>query len=123
MASPDTAPFDDSDGGSTGHRATAGISFDDLYDEATLRALDAAAEGRPVVEPPRGVAGMPALALVTALVSGVREAFEPAEPEPVVEHADDPGEVLEPVTVLFVPGDPDATVAIVRPWLLATAGV
>jgi hypothetical protein len=105
------------------HGCTGRISFDDLYDVATLRALDAAVEGRPVVEPPRGVAGMPALALATALVSGVREAFEPAQPEPVVQHADDPGDALEPVTVLFVPGDPDATVAIVRPWLLATAGV
>lgn len=123
MASTDPVPLDDPDGGPGADRGRGRVSFDDLYDEATLRALDAAAEGRPVVEPPRGVAGVPALALATALVSGVREAFEPAEPEPVVEHADDAGDVVEPVTVLFVPGDPDGTVAIVRPWLLATAGV
>ncbi|MEQ8716984.1 MAG: hypothetical protein RIE08_05180 [Acidimicrobiales bacterium] len=123
MASTGPDPRDGPDDGSGQDRGTGRISFADLYDEATLRALDAAVEGRPVVEPPRGVAGMPALALATALVSGVREAFEPAESEPVVEHADDPGDALEPVTVLFVPGDPDATVAIVRPWLLAAAGV
>lgn len=123
MASTHPVPVDELDGGPGEPGSTGRISFDDLYDEATLRALDAAVEGRPVVEPPRGVAGIPALALATALVSGVRDVFEPDEPEPVVEHADEPGDVLEPVTVLFVPGDPDATVAIVRPWLLATAGV
>lgn len=98
----------------------AAPDFDDIYDEATLRALDAVVEGRPAVEAPRGSSGMPALALAGALVSGVRDVFEPDEPDPVVERADDARDPLEPVTLLFVPGDPDASVAIVRPWLLGT---
>lgn len=99
----------------------ASPDFDDLYDEATLRALDLVADG-PVTEARRGRGGVPAAALAGALVSGVREVFEPEEPDPVVERADDSPDPLEPVTLLFVPGDPDATVAIVRPWLFSVRG-
>lgn len=56
--------------------------------------------------------------MLTALVTGVREVLD-----------DDPGEAIEesdpgnsggpdqPVTLFFVPNNPVATVAVVRPWL------
>lgn len=91
--------------------------FEEIYDEETLRALD---EWRPPAQRPlrgwraRAAGG----ALATALVTGVKDALDTDELEPEISELD-PGQPshLQPVTLLWVPDDPAATVAIVRPWL------
>jgi len=94
--------------------------LEELYDPATLRVIDGWSREQPAVEPARpwrraAVAG----AITTALVTGVREALEDEEEDAVVD-IDRVRErsLLEPVTLYFVPGEPRASVAIVRPWLL-----
>ncbi len=53
-------------------------------------------------------------AVVGAVVLGMRDAFRPREPVPiVVDHAGDPPE-LEPVTLFFHPEVPEATLVLVR---------
>ena len=57
--------------------------------------------------------------MLAAAMFGLADALEPERVRPQVAeeapegHADD-----EPVTFLYVPGDPDASRIIVRPWLL-----
>lgn len=93
--------------------------LDELYDSATVRAI----EGR-TGEPPRVAAatgwrgGVSAGAMVVGLVNGVRDAVDTDEPEPVVDVEVTPRGRLEAVVVHLVPGDPAASVAIVRRWLL-----
>lgn len=93
--------------------------LDECYDRRTLAALDAGVEPvRAPDRPPltgwrRGFAGG---ALVTGLTLGMRAVFDPEPPgESVIEVAPDPGlDLRGPVTVFFVPGDPEGTVAVVR---------
>ncbi|MEM7286912.1 MAG: hypothetical protein AAF480_11215 [Actinomycetota bacterium] len=100
----------------------AGVDDDlaEVYDAATLRAID-----RQVGEPPtpavargwRG--GATAGAMVLGMVQGVRDALEDEESEPVVEIDEDLREARhQAVTVHLAWGNPSASVAIVRPWLL-----
>lgn len=92
----------------------------DVYDDATLRAID-----RQVGEPAapavargwRG--GATAGAMVVGMVQGVRDVLEEDESEPVVEIDEDLSDArLQAVTVHLAWGNPAASVAIVRPWLL-----
>lgn len=91
----------------------------ELYDADTVRAIDAWPT-RPTRESVGGARGsVLAGAVFVAGLAGVRDALEESEPE-VVEVVPDLGlDRTQPVTVLFVPGAPQATVAVVRPWLLA----
>ncbi|MFP5316935.1 MAG: hypothetical protein ACLGI2_01430 [Acidimicrobiia bacterium] len=53
-------------------------------------------------------------ALVGTVMLGLREAFQPRDPVPVVvDHAGDPPG-LEPVTLFFHPEVPEATLVLVR---------
>ncbi len=91
-------------------------SLDELYDPDVLAALDRSRE----TTPPR--AGRSAAAALTAaLLAGVASALEDCAPEPaIVEFEPDRRRARpEPVTVHLVPGVPRASVAVVRPWLLA----
>jgi hypothetical protein len=97
--------------------------LDDLYDDATLAALDRSVRVRRPV--PAVVAGgwrgrLGAGAIATAVLVGAGEALDPDRNEPVIEEVDVDGPPDErlPVTVLLVPGLPRATRAVVRPWLL-----
>jgi hypothetical protein len=94
--------------------------LEDLYDPATLRAIEGWSADGPTVEPlPVWRRAAFAGAVTTALVTGVREALEDDEAEPAVEIDRGRGRArLEPVTLYLVPGEPRASVAIVRPWLL-----
>lgn len=93
------------------------LELDDLYDEATRRRLDRHGacdpppDRRPAGRRPRLATGV----LVAALV-GLRDVLEDDERhEPVIEVAPDPGtEPVRGVSLLFVPGVPEATVAVVR---------
>lgn len=97
----------------------SGRGLEDVYDEATLRAIDGWSPGEATVEP---VAPWRAVAiaggLTAALVGGVREAFEDVEEALEEVELAPRTSRLEPVTLYFVPGEPRASVAIVRPWLL-----
>ena len=98
--------------------------LEDVYDARTLAALDAGAEPAwddgddPAVERPRpGFRGSIASgAVLGSLMLGLRDVFDPdANREPVFELAPDPGvQPVDGVTLYFVPGDPRATVAVVR---------
>lgn len=103
-------------------RGRVGLDLDEVYDADTLAALDAGAEPQ---RPPAVGAGevlggwrraFVGGSIVTGLALGMGEVFDPdINREPVFEPAPDPG--LEPVgrvTLFFVPGNPQATVAVVR---------
>lgn len=91
------------------------LELDDLYDDVTLRRLDRDAADRRAggnpVRSPRLATGV----LLAALV-GLRDVLEDDDRrQPVIEVAPDPGaEPVRGVTLLFVPGVPEATVAVVR---------
>ena len=100
-------------------------ALEDVYDARTLAALDAGVEpdrveddGDELVDRPRpGFRGSIASGAVLAgLMLGMREVFDPdATREPVFELAPDPGlQPVDGITLYFVPGDPKATVAVVR---------
>jgi hypothetical protein len=98
----------------------SGQSLEEIYDSETLRAIDGWSAGGRTVEPmSRWRRGVAAGALTSALVTGVRDALED-EPEDSREEIDlRPQRTrLEPVTFYYVPGEPPASVAVVRPWLL-----
>lgn len=90
----------------------------DVYDDATLAAIESWPNRRG--EPARGPRAAFSGAVLAAGLVGARVALEDeADPEPVVEvRPTRGGGPLQGVEVLFVPGDPAATVAVVRPWLL-----
>jgi hypothetical protein len=97
--------------------------FADLYDDATVAAIDAWRIGRGL-EPARGLRGrVAAAAVVAAGLAGVRDVFE-EDTEGVIEElrTHDAFVAREAVTLLFVPNDPSGTVAVVRPWMLANPG-
>jgi hypothetical protein len=96
---------------------------DDLYDDATVTALDRyRREPQPV---PAVVArgwrrSVGGAAFLTAAMLGVREVLEPQEDQAVVEEIDLSGLVWRdaPVLIDFVPDAPRLTRCRVRPWLL-----
>ncbi|MFN3218973.1 MAG: hypothetical protein ACE367_20975 [Acidimicrobiales bacterium] len=102
--------------------AAAGRPLEELYDDGTVEAIDAGA-GEPERRTRRlrsAVVGAAAGAAAAGLARGVHDvlADEDAEPEEAGEIEVAPVERrLEPVTVILVPGDPAASVAIVRRWL------
>jgi len=64
----------------------------------------------------RGLAGaaMVGTTMVGTVMLGLRDAFQPRDPVPVVvDHAGDPPG-LEPVTLFFHPEVPEATLVLVR---------
>ena len=97
--------------------------FDDVYDDATRRALDHwHTEPRRVpAEVASGWrAGLSATALLTAAAIGVGDVLEPKQRVPVIEEIDLDGlgpRDDAPVVYHHVPGWPAARRAIVRPWL------
>lgn len=93
--------------------------LEDLYDPAVLAAIDARGEaaGRATASPWRG--GLTAGALVVGMVHGVRDVLDTDDDDPVVEEID---EILrasrrEWVSVHLAWGNPQASVAVIRPWL------
>jgi hypothetical protein len=86
----------------------------DVYDPQTLAAIDEG-ETRPHASRWRGRAA--AGAVVAGLVTGIRDVFEP-EGEPVVELQESTRRQPEAVTVHLAWGNPAASVAVVRRWLL-----
>ena len=110
--------------------------LDELYDAETLGAIESWARGRVAGQPagPRAAptdeplepAGRRDLrsfgtgaAMLAAGMFGLADALQPEKTRPTtVEYAPDPSGDDQPVTFLFVPGDPRASQIIVRPWLL-----
>lgn len=97
--------------------------MDDLYDDATVTALDRfGREPRPVpAEVARGWRrGVGGAAFLTAAMLGVRDVLAPDEGEAIVEEIDVSGLAWRdaPVLIDFVPGAPRLTRCRVRPWLL-----
>ena len=98
-------------------------SFDDIYDEQTVAAIDSWRAGRGT-EPVRGWrGGVTAAAVVASGLVGVSTALDDdVEPEIEEPRVRLQSSRTEAVTVLFVPDDPAGTVAVVRPWLVANPG-
>lgn len=98
------------------------VDLDDLYDEDTLAAIDGWQPGRG--SEPTGHHGgwrgrVAAGTLTATIMTGIKDALDPPEPDEVVELRPELRiERRSAVTVFFVPGDPQATLAVVRPWLL-----
>lgn len=101
-------------------------ALEDVYDEATLAALDAGVE--PEREPTADEDEAPAAArwrgslaggaVLAGIALGLKEVFDP-EPEggSMIEVVRDTRpEPVDGVTLHFVPDDPQATVAVVRRW-------
>jgi hypothetical protein len=90
------------------------MSFEDVYDEPTLRAIDGVARDRRATV--GGWRGAVVAGALHSAVSGVREAFEPHPAAPdVVEVSPDPKTRPDArVRLLFVPHAPTATRAFVR---------
>ena len=100
-------------------------ALEDVYDEATLAALDAgveperedpatAADDAPTAARWRG--SLAGGAVLAGIALGLKEVFDP-EPEggSMIEVVRDTGsEPVDGVTLHFVPDDPQATVAVVR---------
>jgi hypothetical protein len=93
--------------------------LEDLYDERTLRALDAGgAEPASLPWSPRSA--RPRIgALVTGTVLGLGDVLDPRrERDAVVEFRPDEGDPDDRwVTFVHVPGAPRASRILVRPWL------
>ncbi len=91
-----------------------------IYDPATVEAIDNGAGEPSEISRVRGWrGGATAGAMVVGLVSGVERALEDEEDEPVVEVDEEIRDHrLQAVTVHLAWGEPAASVAIVRRWLL-----
>lgn len=100
-----------------------GDEFEDVYDDATRRALDRWLTTGSTSEPAVAHgwrAGLGASALLTAATLGVQDVLEPKQRTPIIEEIDLDSFALGedvPVTYIHVPGAPRASRAIVRPWL------
>jgi hypothetical protein len=93
-------------------------SLEDVYDDATLAALDAWAPRRGAEPPKRlGRAGLAGLVL-TSMALGLREALEGDDEEAIAEFRPEAGDPAERwVTFVHVPGAPAASRLVIRPWL------
>jgi hypothetical protein len=102
------------------------LSLEELYDEATLRALElrgSIAEGKPSSNGRVGRGGLAGL-MLSGMLLGLRNTLEnPPEEEPVVELRPD-GVDDEPrwVSFVHVPGLPQWSRIVVRPWLAPRGG-
>lgn len=99
-------------------------ALEEVYDEATLAALDAGVEpDRPDADgdeaaaaPARWRGSLAGGAVLAGIALGLKEVFDP-EPDggSMIEVVRDTGtEPVDGVTLYFVPDDPQATVAVVR---------
>ena len=113
-------------------------AFAELYDDAIIDAIERGS-GEPNTvaahlsahRPPdadranrnRGSSTVATVGMVAAgLFRGVDAALDPEDKEPIVDFIDeDDSELQQPVTVYLVPGNPKASIAIVRHWLLKPA--
>ena len=99
--------------------------LEEVYDAATLAALDAGVE--PERDDPVGVDGdaptgarwrgsLAGGAVLAGIALGLKEVFDPdPDPDATIEVVRDTGtEPVDGVTLYFVPDDPQATVAVVR---------
>jgi hypothetical protein len=98
--------------------------LDDVYDDATVAAIDRWHE--PPATAPNEVTsvrgwrrGIGASAIFLATAAGMQEVFEPERRRPVIEELDltvaaDDG---RPVIAFLVPGLPQLSHVLVRPWL------
>jgi len=100
-----------------------------LYDEETLAALDSWSSGRravaddsasspaPAAAPRRGPRGL-GMALLAGTTLGVRETFESeGDHEALVELDPDIDVGEQWITFIHVPGNPQASRIVIRPWL------
>ena len=103
--------------------------LEELYDPVTLAAIEAWARHRvaggtepapeEVGDPPSRTPRSFGASLLAAGLLGLADALEGRDDHhEVVEEAPEQDLGDEPVTFLFVPGDPEASRIIVRPWLL-----
>jgi hypothetical protein len=94
--------------------------LDDLYDERTLRRLARASDPPTPLPPSPAAPDRPRPRLATGVLLGallgLQDVLEGHDRrEPVIEVAPDPGaEPVRGVSLFFVPGQPQATVAVVR---------
>jgi hypothetical protein len=110
-------------------------AFAELYDDATIDAIeqetgepynvvarpgDDRSSGQPPTRGARGSNNIAAVGMLTAgLFRGVDAALDPEDKEPIVDFIDeDRSDRDQAVSVYLVPGNPKASVAIVRHWLL-----
>jgi hypothetical protein len=94
--------------------------FDDLYDEPTLGRLGHRQRRSVPAEVAGGWRGsLGAGVIATSAMIGVRDVLEPERRDPVIEEVDLTRfvDVNAPVVYHHVPGLPQASRAIVRPWL------
>ena len=99
--------------------------LEELYDPVTLRAIDRDPESMSLASNERLRGSRRAItgaAMFTATLTGLCEVLEP-EVEEVYEEIDNGvgGGPDAPVSLFFVPNNPHATRAIVRPWLFESA--
>lgn len=95
------------------------IDLEELYDPTTITAIDASPSRRARLTVGGARGSTMAGAILLAGLTGGREAMEEIRPA-VAEVRPEAGlDTYDAVTVLFVPGVPAATVAVVRPWRLA----
>ena len=92
--------------------------LEDVYDPATLGRIERASTGGRAAVGERWRSVSVASAITGASLTGLAEVLEPAEDHVGQVHPEAHDHRLEPVTVHFVPHDPRATVAVIRPWLL-----
>jgi hypothetical protein len=94
--------------------------FDDLYDERTLGRFEAHERRTVPAEVARGWrSGLGAGVVAATAMIGVRDVLEPERRDPIIEEVDLTRfvDLDAPVVYRHVPGHPQASVAIVRPWL------
>jgi hypothetical protein len=101
--------------------------LEELYDERTLAAIDGRTD-RIEGEPWQPTARRRSLgsAVLTGMALALREIYDPPpDGDDVVEIRPDSGEPPDErwVTFLFVPGAPEASRLIVRPWLSPTGSL
>jgi hypothetical protein len=87
-----------------------------VYDAETLEAIDGEDAGSTTTSAWRG--GVVSGALLVGMVNGMREALDVGEREPEIGQFEQSFSLHEAVTVRLAWGNPAASVAIVRPWLL-----
>lgn len=100
--------------------------LDEVYDEATLAAIDGSGPVR-APQPGPTAGGLAAWrlggAITVAALGGVADAVGASRPEPEVAWYTPTGPtVAEGVAVLLVPGNPAASHIVVSPWLVGGRG-
>jgi hypothetical protein len=99
--------------------------IEQVYDTETLDRLDAWARretARVADEPLPARTRAAASVFVAAVGLGIQEVLEPRKQAPVFEEVDADGLDRGEAVRLLWTGEPRTTVALVRPWLLPSAG-